>query len=316
MPLVSIVCATYNRSNILGYTLASACWQTSRDWELLVVGDACTDDTAAVVHAQHDDRIRFVNLPRNHGEQSAPNNAGVANTTGEFVAFLNHDDLWFPDHLSRLLAACADPRVDIAHAATALIPPGGRPHLGADAPDGRYAPWHTVPASTWLVRRSSLQRVGPWRSARDLYDVPSQDWLRRAHAAGLTIHAVPWVTVVQITSGYRRDSYRLRHAGEHAALFARMQRDPVECRHALLTAMAMGTSTTAQYLATGRAAREVVHSIVRRACVAVGVPPRVFSMVVRDPRKGGFIRHLRAVRGLPPDAIAHDRELDAARRDS
>ena len=181
MPLVSIVCATYNRSNILGYTLASVRWQVVQDWELLVIGDACTDDTAAVVEAQQDRRIRFINLPRNHGEQSGPNNAGIAEATGTYVAFLNHDDLWFPDHLSRLLEACEDPRVDVAHAASAAILPDGRPHLVADARDGRYASWHTVPASTWLVRRSGLSRVGPWRAARELYDVPSQDWLRRAH---------------------------------------------------------------------------------------------------------------------------------------
>jgi GT2 family glycosyltransferase len=51
--------------------------QTRSDWELIVVGDACTDDTADVVATFPDPRIRFVNLPENVGEQSGPNNEGV-----------------------------------------------------------------------------------------------------------------------------------------------------------------------------------------------------------------------------------------------
>ncbi len=307
-PRVSIVCATYNRSNILGYTLASARWQTVADWELIVVGDACTDDSGDVVAAQGDVRMRFVNLPRNHGEQSAPNNLGLAQAAGEFVAFLNHDDLWFPDHLARLLDVCQDPTVDVAHAATALIVPDRPPHLGADGADGGYAPWQTVPASTWLVRRTAFERAGPWRAAGDLYDVPSQDWLRRAHAAGLVIRSVPVVSVVQIASGFRKDSYRLRLAAEHTATFERMQRDPTAYREFLLTAMATATSATARYLDVGHAARELLHGIARRACVAAGVPPRVFISVLRHPRKGGFIGHLRRVRGLPTRPLtAHER---------
>jgi glycosyltransferase involved in cell wall biosynthesis len=73
-PLVSIITATYNRSNILPYTIASVLRSTFEDWELLVVGDACTDDTEQVVSAFNDPRIRFFNLAQNVGEQSGPNN--------------------------------------------------------------------------------------------------------------------------------------------------------------------------------------------------------------------------------------------------
>ena len=74
-PLVTVVMATFNRSNIIRYAIESVRRQTCVDWELLVVGDACTDDTAGVVGAFEDPRIRFWNLSRRCGDQSGPTNA-------------------------------------------------------------------------------------------------------------------------------------------------------------------------------------------------------------------------------------------------
>ena len=98
-PTISVVIATYNRSGVLRFTIESVLRQTFESWELIVVGDGCTDDTETVVRQFDDDRISFVNLSRRTGEQSGPNNFGFALSTGAFVAFLNHDDLWLADHL-------------------------------------------------------------------------------------------------------------------------------------------------------------------------------------------------------------------------
>src|SRR3954454_6675325 len=92
-PAVSIVVATYNRSNVLELAIASALAQTFEDWEMLVVGDACTDDSEQVVKSFGDDRIGWTILPVNYGDQSIPNTHGVERSTGRYVAFLNHDDL-------------------------------------------------------------------------------------------------------------------------------------------------------------------------------------------------------------------------------
>jgi glycosyltransferase involved in cell wall biosynthesis len=81
-PVVSVIMATYNRSNVLCYAIESVLWQTFKEWELWIVGDACTDDTATVVASFKDKRIHFVNLPVNTGEQSGPNNEGVKRSTG------------------------------------------------------------------------------------------------------------------------------------------------------------------------------------------------------------------------------------------
>ena len=76
-PIVSVVLATYNRSRVLAHAIESVRSSTLTDWELIVVGDHCTDDTAEVVASFDDPRITFINLPQNVGEQSGPNNEGV-----------------------------------------------------------------------------------------------------------------------------------------------------------------------------------------------------------------------------------------------
>ena len=95
-PAVSVIIATYNRAHTLRHAVQSVRNSSFTDWELIVVGDACTDDSAECVAAFNDPRIRFVNLPDRTGHQSGPNNHGLALARGKYVAFLNHDDLFFP----------------------------------------------------------------------------------------------------------------------------------------------------------------------------------------------------------------------------
>ena len=103
-PAVSVIIATYNRSQPLRHAIRSVCNSTLSDWEVIVVGDACTDDTAEVVSSFDDPRIRFVNLPSRCGDMSGPHNHVLPLARGRYVAFLNHDDLYLPDHLAKCVA--------------------------------------------------------------------------------------------------------------------------------------------------------------------------------------------------------------------
>lgn len=90
--------ATYNRSNVLPYSIASALNQTCSNIEILVIGDGCTDDSEKVVNDMADDRVRWIGLPENCGHQSGPNNVGLSEARGKYIAYLGHDDLWLPHH--------------------------------------------------------------------------------------------------------------------------------------------------------------------------------------------------------------------------
>lgn len=98
MPRVSVVIPTYNCARFLGQTIDSALRQAYRDFEIIVVDDGSTDDTQQVV-AGYGKTIRYV-YQSNQGA-SAARNVALSIASGEFIAYLDADDLWIADKLSR-----------------------------------------------------------------------------------------------------------------------------------------------------------------------------------------------------------------------
>jgi glycosyltransferase involved in cell wall biosynthesis len=294
-PAVSTIVATYNRSNVLALAIETARAQTFEDWEMVVVGDACTDDTEEVVRSFDDDRIRFVNLPENCGEQSGPNNAGVRLSRGRYVAYLNHDDLWFPDHLERAVGAIERGDASMVFAVVAMVDPGGRAKI-VPSWSGRYEPVRVVaPASGWLVRRDTIERVGPWRSYKESLLAPSQDWIRRAYAAGETIEQVPYVTVLAVQSGSRPGAYANRDDNEQRELL-RLMAEPT-FREELLADVAV---RAASELMRPRPLRRHVRRAAGDALGQVlGSRATTVLAAARHRRRGALVDELRRVRGLP-----------------
>lgn len=102
--LVSVVIPTFNRSDLIGETIASVLAQTVRDLEIIVVDDGSTDSTREVVTRFSDPRIRYV-WQVNSGRPACARNAGIRLARGEFIALLDSDDLWVPEKLERQLEA-------------------------------------------------------------------------------------------------------------------------------------------------------------------------------------------------------------------
>ena len=105
--LVSVVVPCYNAETFLPATLASVLAQTYRAYELIVIDDGSTDGSADCVEriAAQDSRVRLVRMPRNFGAPAAPRNLGVQEARGEWIAFLDADDVWHPRKLELQLAA-------------------------------------------------------------------------------------------------------------------------------------------------------------------------------------------------------------------
>ncbi len=112
MPSFSVVIPFRNAAATLPDTLASLQAQTHRDWTALLVDDASTDGSVALVRAASaaDPRLRLLHDPAQATARgaAATRNVALANATGDFVAFLDADDLWAPDKLTCQAAAFAD----------------------------------------------------------------------------------------------------------------------------------------------------------------------------------------------------------------
>jgi glycosyltransferase involved in cell wall biosynthesis len=297
-PAISVITATYNRSNVLRHAIESLRRNTFQDWEQIVVGDACTDDTAEVVASFNDPRIRYVNLAKNCGEQSGPNNAGFALSRGRLIAYLNHDDLWLPDHLSSLTKHMDETKADLVFALGIAIIRDGFNQLFGESPDGSYAPHLFYPASSWLARRELIAHF-PWRSHRALYNAPSQDVLYRAWRAGKRLMACPQISVIAIQSGNRLGSYANREYEEHAVHARRMQEEPDYLARELLS-VARGEMRKQGDLRLWPAARTFLRNVIYRSSMALHIPPNAVAAFARYKRRGSVIPYLRKVRGLPP----------------
>ncbi|GKZ16325.1 glycosyltransferase family 2 protein [Haladaptatus sp. T7] len=99
-PTVSVIVPTYNRADAIPRTIESVLSQTLEDLELIIVDDASQDDTEEVVTSYDDDRIQFVQHEENQGA-SAARNTGIERAEGEYMAFLDSDDVWLPTKLEK-----------------------------------------------------------------------------------------------------------------------------------------------------------------------------------------------------------------------
>lgn len=96
MPAISVIIPTYNYARFIGFCLESIFAQTYKDFEIIVVDDGSTDDTAEVLK-KYEDKIHYIYQP-NKGPAVA-SNAGIKVAKGEYIAFIGSDDLWLPDKL-------------------------------------------------------------------------------------------------------------------------------------------------------------------------------------------------------------------------
>ena len=188
VPLVSVVMAAKNYGRFLRQAIDSVIVQTEPNWELIVVDDGSTDDTAAVLKRLPPDR-RIRVMPSDRLGQPRAKNLGLRFARGEFIAFLDADDAWEPTKLEKQLAVfAADDRVGVVSCDRLLMDERGatRPVSPESATSGvrgdvleRIFLKNSICFSSAIVRRHSFERAGGFDPELDLaidYDL----WLRVA----------------------------------------------------------------------------------------------------------------------------------------
>ena len=184
-PLVSIVIPTYNHAPMLQRALATVVEQTYQNWNAIVVNNFSTDNTLEVVAAFNDPRIQCVNF-RNNGVIGASRNEGIALATGNYVAFLDSDDTWFPTKLEKCVEILESGSDLVCHSEY-WIDESGKSRLVSYGP--REAATHRnliykgnrISTSATVVRTALLKEVNGFDVSPELISTEDYDlWIRLA----------------------------------------------------------------------------------------------------------------------------------------
>jgi glycosyltransferase involved in cell wall biosynthesis len=200
MPNVSVIIPTYNRSDHLRAAILSVLGQTYQDFEVIVVDDASTDDTADMVRNIRDPRVRYVRHSTNRREAET-RNTGVRSAIGEYIAFLDDDDEWLPQKLQREVELLEKSPAEVGGVYTGCL----NVDRSSGRVRGRVVPtkrgniledmavknWVGTP-STVLFRRECFARVGLFDESI-AFGVDYDMWIRIAAAYRIEYISEPLV---------------------------------------------------------------------------------------------------------------------------
>lgn len=166
MPHVSVIITTYNRKKLLTEALASVYHQTYQDFEIILIDDGSVDGTQEMIAKMKQPRLRYY-YQENHGLTHAWNR-GVKLARGEWIAFLDSDDIWKPEKLRVQIEQSIDPKIFFIYCAVSFITqhglklsrhPGGRTERWYWSYIKRFYPSPVKP-STLMIKRKIILDYG------------------------------------------------------------------------------------------------------------------------------------------------------------
>jgi len=245
---ISVVIPTYNACRRLQATIESVLGQTMPPLEIIIVDDGSTDDTRGV-SADFGDAITY-RAVENGGQQRA-RNIGVAQANGDWIAFLDHDDLWHPDYLSEVRAFHAEHDFDLSFCDSRtmreqesgsvvldgtrfneLAPPGYWPGMGVDPNDrwsllerygyAQFLAFHPVQPSVMTIRADLYRKLGGFDPR--MRGVSAEDFefeLRAIRLARVGLIWRPLVTITRHPGNASVDGSKMAMDVVHSLRFAR-----------------------------------------------------------------------------------------------
>jgi glycosyltransferase involved in cell wall biosynthesis len=188
-PLISVIVPAYNAARLLPEAIASIRAQRWEPLEILVVDDGSTDETPAVTSALASVRV----FRKPNGGAASARNFGLQEARGDWISFLDADDLWPPDKLACLAPRLeADPSLDVVTGRIEYVQMEGALWLDYrfEGPDNTVSHIHL---GAGLYRRRAFERIGSFDESLRVGD--DQDWFLRAREAGLRILIVGGITL-------------------------------------------------------------------------------------------------------------------------
>jgi glycosyltransferase involved in cell wall biosynthesis len=183
-PLVSVIIPTYNHAHFLGRALQSVLDQTHPNWEAIVIDNHSQDNTDEIVRSYRDPRITLLKI-HNKGVISASRNMGIRAARGEWIAFLDSDDFWYPAKLEHCLAKLNEGFDLVCHGERWLGE--GRDRKMFYGPEAR-ASYHSllfdgncISTSAVVVSREHVEAAGGFDEDPNVITAEDYDlWLRLA----------------------------------------------------------------------------------------------------------------------------------------
>jgi glycosyltransferase involved in cell wall biosynthesis len=265
----SIIIPVYNAALTLGDTIASVLAQTEGSFEILLIDDGSTDDSlkVAIMLSKQDQRIRVIST-KNNGA-SATRNLGMQLSKGEFIAFLDADDIWVATKLEmHLQLHRARPEISATYARISFLGPDARPQSWSPTTSSIFKGALTLTEligenavctmSNFVLARASLHLFGEFRD--DMSHAEDQEWLVGAVSRGAVIMGIDQILV----------GYRLSPAGLSTNL----------------EAMYKGWLSIAlryRHQISFRSAQAIYFRYLARRALRMGAPP---SAAIRFVRKG------------------------------
>ena len=187
-PLISIVIPTYNRADLIGKAIQSILDQTYQNWELIIVDNYSDDETKEVIDSFKDSRISMLMLPRT-GSVAASRNFGVQHSKGEWIAFLDSDDWWFPRKLE-FVSKVIQHEPDLIYHDLQIVSLDGSPIKRRKTKSRRLKPpiyldlllnGNDIALSSVVIRKSVFIFINGMNESPSLFAVEDYDtWLRIA----------------------------------------------------------------------------------------------------------------------------------------
>lgn len=224
-PAITVVIPTYNWSAALRCAIRSVLLQTEQNFEIIVVGDGCTDDSADVVASFGDPRIRWHNLERNYGSQWVANNYAIEHASSDWIAYLGHDDIWYPTHLEAILRTARTHQAEVVSSVMALYGPpesGVRGIAGVFA-SGSYSASDFVPPSAFAHARSIYGEGIRWQDPASVTLPMDALFMNQAAMAAKRFASTRELTSFKFNAAWRRDSYKVKSTDEQERLLERIQ---------------------------------------------------------------------------------------------
>jgi glycosyltransferase involved in cell wall biosynthesis len=238
-PLLSILLPTHNRADVLPVAIASIFYQTIQDFEILIVGDGCTDNTVEVVRSYKDERIKWFDLPKAPNFGYANRNIVLKEARGKYIGFMAHDDILFYDHFEKCIEA-----LEAGHAKEIactrplwitregmIIPVEFNFNNPSTLDDFIMRKHNAMPASCVVHLRECFEKYGYWDDR--LAGCGDWDmWARIIEGGGRNNFIyIPEPTVLHFVAGWKEGNIKgLREAEDWIRLYESVDDAPGELR--------------------------------------------------------------------------------------